>query len=49
MKAQGIEVDRRKIQLHEPIRALGTFNVPVKIHRQVVASVAVEVVPESVE
>jgi large subunit ribosomal protein L9 len=49
MKAQGIEVDRRKIQLQEPIRALGTFNVPVKIHRQVVASVAVEVVPESVE
>src|SRR5262245_23051738 len=27
LKAQGVEVDRRKIQLQEPIRALGTFDV----------------------
>jgi len=49
LKAQGVEVDRRKIQLNEPIRALGTFAVPIKIHRQVVASVSVKVVPESAE
>jgi large subunit ribosomal protein L9 len=49
LKGKGFEVDRRKIQLHEPIRALGTFEVPVKIHRQVSAKVAVEVVPEAVE
>jgi large subunit ribosomal protein L9 len=49
LKSKGFEVDRRKIQLHEPIRALGSFEVPVKIHRQVVAKVAVEVVPESAE
>ena len=49
LKAKGFEVDRRKIQLHDPIRSLGTFNVPIKIHRQVGASVSVEVVPESAE
>jgi large subunit ribosomal protein L9 len=49
LKAKGIEVDRRKIQLHEPIRALGTFDVPIKIHREVRASVSVQVVPEPAE
>ena len=49
LKAKGVEVDRRKIQLHEPIRTLGTFGVPIKIHRQVVAQVSVEVVRESAE
>ena len=49
LKEQGVAVDRRKIQLKEPIKALGTFEVPVKIHRSVVASVSVQVVAESVE
>ena len=49
MKTKGVEVDRRKIQMHEPIRSLGTFAVPIKIHRQVSASVSVQVVPESAE
>ena len=49
LKAKGVEVDRRKIQMHEPIRSLGTFEVPIKIHRQVSARVSVQVVPESAE
>jgi len=49
LKAKGVEVDRRKIQLHDPIRSLGTFDVPIKIHRQVSASVSVQVVPEAAE
>ena len=49
LKAKGVEVDRRKIQLNEPIRSLGTFDVPIKIHRQVMASVSVQVVPEPAE
>ena len=49
LKAKGVEVDRRKIQLHDPIRSIGTFVVPIKIHRQVTASVSVQVVPESAE
>jgi len=46
LKAQGVEVDRRKIQLKEPIKTLGTFEVAVRVHRQVAATVAVEVVAE---
>ena len=49
LKAKGIEVDRRKIQLHDPIRALGTFDVVIKIHRQLSANVSVQVVPETAE
>jgi large subunit ribosomal protein L9 len=49
LMAKGVEVDRRKIQMHDPIRALGTFEVPIKIHRQVSAKVSVQVVAESAE
>lgn len=49
LKAKGVDVDRRKIHLHEPIRSIGTFVVPIKIHRQVSASVSVQVVPEAAE
>lgn len=40
----GFEVDRRKVQLGQPIKELGTFTVPVKLHRDVTASVSVTVV-----
>ncbi len=40
----GVEVDRRRIQLAQPIKELGTFTVPVKLHRDVTASVSVMVV-----
>ncbi len=49
LTAKGVEVDRRKIQLREPIRALGTHEVPLKIHRQVTATISVQVVPEPAE
>lgn len=41
---QGFTVDRRKIQLGQPIKELGTFTVPVKLPRDVTASVAVHIV-----
>src|SRR5574341_198279 len=43
LAAQGFEVDRRKIQLAQPIKELGTFTVPVKLHRDVSVSVSVVV------
>jgi large subunit ribosomal protein L9 len=46
LAAQGIEIDRRKIQLPEPIKQLGDFKVPVKLHRDVTAEVTVQVVKE---
>jgi large subunit ribosomal protein L9 len=47
IKERGIEIDRRKIQLAEPIKNLGEFSIPVKLHREVTAIVKVDVVKES--
>ncbi len=46
LAAQGIEVDRRKIQLDEPIKSLGIYSVPIKLHPEVEATVKVWVVKE---
>lgn len=43
---QQLEIDRRKIQLAEPIKQLGEFQVAVKLHREVTAHVRVKVVKE---
>ena len=42
LEAKGFEVDKRKIQLADPIKALGEVEVPVKVHREVTARVARE-------
>jgi large subunit ribosomal protein L9 len=39
-------IDRRKIQLDEPIRTLGEHKVPVRLHREVTAEVTVNVTRE---
>lgn len=44
LAAQGVMVDRRKIQLAHPIKELGTVAVPIKMPRDVVATVTVHVV-----
>jgi large subunit ribosomal protein L9 len=41
----GLEVDKRKVALPEPMRALGKQEVPVKLMIDVVATVSVEVLP----
>jgi len=46
LAAKGFDVDRRKLQLHEPIKKLGDFEVPLKLHRDVVANVKVKVLAE---
>jgi len=43
---KGFDVDRRKIQLHEPIKRLGEFDVPVKLQRDVTATLKVKVAAE---
>lgn len=43
-KSLNVAVDKRKVQLLDPIRAVGTFTVPVKLHRDVTVPVTVEVV-----
>jgi len=49
LSAKGFEVERRKIQLPEPLKALGEFEIPVKLHREVSAKVKVKVVAEGAE
>ena len=46
LKEQGHEVDRRTIHLEEPIRSLGVYNVPVRLHADVTATVKLWVVKE---
>jgi large subunit ribosomal protein L9 len=43
LAAKGFTIDRRKIQLDEPIKQLGEFKVPVKLHKEVTAEVTVQV------
>lgn len=46
LKAQGLDVDRRKIHLEEPIRHLGDFEVPVRLAADLTIVVKLSVVPE---
>ena len=46
LAGKGFDIDRRKIQLQEPIKKLGEFAVPVKLHRDVVVTLKVKVVAE---
>jgi large subunit ribosomal protein L9 len=41
--AQGLDVDRRKILLPEPIKALGAYTVPIRLHPEVVAELRLTV------
>jgi large subunit ribosomal protein L9 len=44
LAAEGIELDRRTIQLAEKINTIGVFNVPVRLHRDVTSKVRVFVI-----
>ena len=46
LAVQNFTIDRRKIQLEEPIKQLGEFKVPVKLHKDVTAEITVVVVKE---
>ena len=43
LEAKGFHIDKRKVQLEEPIKTLGEYPVPVRLHREVTASVRVVV------
>ena len=49
LEAKGFTVDRRKVHLDEPIKSLGEFNVSVRLHKEVTASVRVAVQKEAEE
>ena len=49
LQKKGFNVDRRKISLHEPLKTLGEFTVPVKLHKDVTAHLKVVIEKEAVE
>jgi large subunit ribosomal protein L9 len=49
LKAKGFELDRRKIQLQEPIKRIGEFDIPIRLQRDVTATIKVKVAPEGGE
>jgi large subunit ribosomal protein L9 len=46
LKARGVNVERRKIHLNEPIKMAGDYEVPVRLSADVTVSLKVSVVPE---
>jgi len=46
LSAKGFEVDRRKLHLAEPIKKLGEFEIPIKLQREVTATIKLKVVAE---
>jgi large subunit ribosomal protein L9 len=49
LELQGYAVDRRKVHLDEPLKQLGEYHIPVKLHRDVTAHVKVTVAAEGAE
>ena len=46
LEAQGFDVEKRQIDLHEPIRALGVYRVPVRLHADVKPEIRVWVIKQ---
>jgi large subunit ribosomal protein L9 len=48
LEKKGFNVDRRKVQLHEPLKTLGEFTVPIKLHKDVTTHLKVLIEKEAV-
>lgn len=46
LKNEGIDIDKKKISLEEPIKRLGSYAVSIKIHPEITAQLNISVVPE---
>jgi large subunit ribosomal protein L9 len=49
LEQKGFNIDRRKIQLNEPLKNIGEFEVPIRLHRDVVSKLKVSVQKEAEE
>jgi len=49
LTGKGFDVDRRKIQLTEPLKSLGDYTVAIKLHREVTAHIKVQVVADAAD
>jgi len=46
LASQDIKIEKRMVLLHEPIKAIGTFKVPIRVYKEVEPEIIVEVMPE---
>jgi len=46
LEAQGFKIEKRQIDLHEPIKALGVYRVPIRVHADVRAEIKVWVIKQ---
>jgi large subunit ribosomal protein L9 len=49
LERRGFNIDRRKIHLTDPLKSLGEFTVPIRLHKDVSTTVQVEIAAEAVE
>jgi len=49
LKEKGFDIDRKSIRLSEPIKTLGNFDIPIKLHSEVTANIKLDVVKEEEE
>ena len=49
LRMQGIDLDRRKLQLKEPIKSLGDFDLSIKLHPEVTATLKITVAQDAIE
>jgi len=49
LKEKGIEIDKKKVMLRSPIRSLGGFNIKIRLHPEVSATIKLNVVPENIK
>jgi large subunit ribosomal protein L9 len=49
LEGRGFKIDRRKIELHQPFKTIGEYNVPIRLHKEVTTHVKVTVVKEATE
>jgi len=47
LQAKGFDMERRRLRLGEPFKALGDYEVPVRLHPEVIASFKISVLPEA--
>lgn len=47
LKSKGFEIDKRKIELKEPLKTLGTYMIDIKLHPEVSTKIAIEIVAKN--
>jgi large subunit ribosomal protein L9 len=47
LEGRGFKIDRRKIELNQPFKTIGEYNVPIKLHKEVTTNIKVTVVKEA--